>query len=63
VGVACSSCRRRTPSDARASGLVGPFRRQIVHAYFHDTDLLDRRRYAALRTALAFLGMKRRPST
>ena len=42
-----------------ARGLLGPFRRQIVHAYFHDTDLLDRRRYAALRTALTFLGMKR----
>ena len=42
-----------------ARGLWGPFRRQVVHAYFHDTDLLDRRRYAALRSALTFLGMKR----
>jgi hypothetical protein len=42
-----------------ARGLLGPFRRQVVHAYFHDTDLLDRRRYAALRSALTFLGMKR----
>jgi hypothetical protein len=30
-----------------------------VHAYFHDTDLLDRRRYSALRAGLTFLGMKR----
>ena len=42
-----------------ARGLLGPFRRQIVHAYFHDTDLLDRRRAAALRVGLSFLGMKR----
>jgi hypothetical protein len=42
-----------------ARGLLGPFRRQIVHAYFHDTDLLDRRRAAALRLGLAFLGLKR----
>ena len=42
-----------------ARGLLGPFRRQVVHAYFHDKDLLDRRRYAALRTGLTFLGMKR----
>jgi hypothetical protein len=42
-----------------ARGVWGPFRRQIVHAYFHDTDLLDRRRTAALRIGLAFLGLKR----
>ena len=42
-----------------ARGLLGPFRRQIVHAYFHDTDLLDSRRAAALRIGLRFLGMKR----
>jgi hypothetical protein len=40
-------------------GTLGPFRRQVVHAYFHDTDLLDRRRAAALRVGLVFLGMKR----
>ena len=38
---------------------MGPFRRPVVHAYFHDTDLLDRRRTAALRVGLAFLGLKR----
>src|SRR6058998_1607867 len=32
-----------------ARGLFAPFRRQIVHAYLHDTDLLDRRRATALR--------------
>src|ERR671936_2858482 len=42
-----------------ARGLLGPFRRQVVQAYFHDTDLLDRRRAAALRAGLAFLGLKR----
>jgi hypothetical protein len=42
-----------------ARGVLGPFRRQVVHAYFHDTDLLDRRRTAALRVGLAFLGLKR----
>src|SRR5947209_4452431 len=40
-------------------GLLGPFRRQLVHAYFHDTDLLDRRRTAALRIGLTFLDLKR----
>ena len=42
-----------------ARGLLGPFRRQVVHAYFHDTDLLDRRRTVALRVGLTFLGAKR----
>ena len=42
-----------------ARGLLGPFRRQVVHAYFHDTDLLDRRRAATLRVGLIFLGLKR----
>jgi hypothetical protein len=42
-----------------ARGLLGPFRGPIVHAYFHDTDLLDQRRAAALRVGLAFLGLKR----
>lgn len=34
--------------------LVGPSR-PFVHLYFHDTDLLDRARVAALRLCLAFL--------
>jgi hypothetical protein len=42
-----------------ARGVWGPFRRQVVHAYFHDTDLLDRRRTLALRIGLSFLGLKR----
>jgi len=42
-----------------ARGALGPFRGPVVHAYFHDTDLLDRRRTAALRVGLAFLGLKR----
>jgi hypothetical protein len=42
-----------------ARGLLGPFRGPVVHAYFHDTDLLDPRRRAALMVGLIFLGMKR----
>ena len=42
-----------------ARGLLAPFRRQIVHAYFHDTDLVDRRRTAVLRFGLRFLALKR----
>ena len=45
-----------------ARGLWGPFRRSIVHAYFHDTDLLDRRRRAALSLGLTFLNLKRTPA-
>ncbi|MGH3103928.1 MAG: hypothetical protein ACRDN6_07530, partial [Gaiellaceae bacterium] len=32
-----------------------------VHVYFHDTDLLDRRRRVALLAALALLGRRRSP--
>ncbi|HXY86500.1 MAG TPA: hypothetical protein VEH52_13565 [Gaiellaceae bacterium] len=42
-----------------ARGLLGPFRGPLVHAYFHDTDLLDRVRREALRVGLGFLGAKR----
>jgi hypothetical protein len=45
-----------------ARGVLAPYRRQIVHAYFHDTDLLDRLRTSALNAGLAFLGMKRTAS-
>src|SRR3954469_1035717 len=45
-----------------ARGTLGPFRGPVVHAYFHDTDLLDRRRTAALRVGLAFLRLKRTAS-
>jgi hypothetical protein len=45
-----------------ARGVLAPFRRQVVHAYFHDTDLLDRVRTSALRAGLAFLGLKRTAS-
>ena len=33
---------------------------QVVHAYFHDTDLLDRRRAAALRFGLGVLARRRK---
>ncbi len=42
-----------------ARGLLGPFGPPIVHVYFHDTDLLERRRRIALVTALYFLAAKR----
>jgi hypothetical protein len=42
-----------------ARSALGPFRHQVVHAYFHDTDLLDRSRAVALRLGLMFLGLKR----
>lgn len=34
-------------------------REPVVHAYFHDTDLIDRRRATALRAALGLLGWRR----
>jgi hypothetical protein len=34
----------------------------LVHVYFHDTDLLDRRRALALRIALRVLGLRRTPT-
>jgi hypothetical protein len=37
-----------------------PMPQPLVHAYFHDTDLLDRRRRAALRLGLAILGRRRK---
>jgi hypothetical protein len=42
-----------------ARGLLLPFRVPVVHAYFHDTDLLDPIRRLALGVGLAFLGAKR----
>lgn len=47
---------------AKAVALPGALRAPVVHAYFHDTDLLDRRRRAALVAALALLGRRRRPT-
>ena len=43
---------------ARPSGLDEP----LVHVYFHDTDLLDRRRALALRAALRVLALRRTPT-
>jgi hypothetical protein len=42
-----------------ARGVLSPLPGQVVHAYFHDTDLLDRKRAAALRAGLTVLGMRR----
>jgi hypothetical protein len=43
-----------------ARGVIGPLP-PVVHAYFHDTDLLDRKRGAALELALRALRLRRRP--
>ena len=42
-----------------ARGVLAPYRRSVVHAYFHDTDLLDFKRRNALSVALQFLSWKR----
>ena len=44
-----------------ARAVIDPraLREHVVHAYFHDTDLLDRRRAAALRFALGVLARRR----
>ena len=34
---------------------------EVVHLYFHDTDLLDRKRRLALELALRVLGRRRQP--
>jgi hypothetical protein len=43
-----------------ALGVLGPLP-PVVHAYFHDTDLLDRRRALALELGLRVLARRRRP--
>jgi hypothetical protein len=45
-----------------ARGVLARDLPDVVHAYFHDTDLLDRRRTTALRVALALLGRRRSPT-
>ena len=35
---------------------------RVTHVYFHDTDLLDRRRAALLRILLPILGRRARPT-
>jgi hypothetical protein len=45
-----------------AKGVIGRLSEPVVHVYFHDTDLLDRRRRAALAAALAVLGRRRAPT-
>jgi hypothetical protein len=44
-------------------GLLGRTLGDRVHVYFHDTDLVDRRRRATVLTALRLLGARRRPLT
>jgi hypothetical protein len=43
-----------------ARGVLGPLP-PVLHAYFHDTDLLDRKRDLALGLALRVLARRRRP--
>lgn len=47
---------------ARAVLTPGALREPVVHAYFHDTDLLDARRRLVLRGALIVLRRRRRPA-
>jgi hypothetical protein len=42
-----------------ARGALRPSSVEVVHAYFHDTDLLDPRRRAALAVGLGVLGVRR----
>jgi hypothetical protein len=45
-----------------ARAAAAPIRVPLVHAYFHDFDLLEPARLWALRTGLAVLGRRRAPS-
>ena len=45
-----------------ARSVVGPLP-PVVHAYFHDTDLLDRKRAVALEVALRALRLRRAPGS
>ena len=47
---------------ARAAFAPGALREPLVHVYFHATDLLDRRRWAALTVALRLVARRRRVS-
>jgi hypothetical protein len=47
---------------AAARAALGRSSAPVLHVYFHDTDLLDGRRRAALRAALAVLGRRRQVS-
>jgi hypothetical protein len=47
---------------ARASVQLDALREPVVHAYFHDTDLVDARRRIALRVALEVLARRRCPA-
>jgi hypothetical protein len=44
-----------------ARGALGPLRAPLVHAYFHDTDLLQRTRRLALLYGLRVLALRRTP--
>jgi hypothetical protein len=46
----------------RAALRPGALGEPLVHAYFHDTGLLDNRRRRALEVGLRLLGRRRRPS-
>jgi hypothetical protein len=47
------------PTTHSLGMLLGGPRGDYVHVYFHDTDLLDARRAAALRLCLSLLGRRR----
>jgi hypothetical protein len=45
-----------------ARAVFGPLHEPLVHAYFHDTDLVDARRRAALTFGLLLLARRRTPT-
>ena len=49
------------PLAAAANPNEPPLPEPLVHVYFHDTDLLDRRRASALELGLRLLRLRRRP--
>jgi hypothetical protein len=59
----CLPTTRSLGSLARALWGRGELREPVVHVYFHDTDLLDRRRRILLRIVLTALSRRRRTAS
>ena len=57
---AFSSCRARTRSAPRRASLAGALP-PVVHVHFHDYELLEARRRAALSADARLLARRRRP--
>jgi hypothetical protein len=61
AGLAAVPSTRSIGMLARALVRRGALQEPVVHVYFHDTDLLDRRRSALLALGLSLLRRRRRP--